>query len=308
MALGNIDRVLCFAKDPQSGRVLSLDRLQERFGFEPDGTNFYYGINRQNRDRFTVDGAALNQISHRPFFDEMLAALQTSEAQEKTVVLGVEPPQQSDPFGFVAESEALVTSLAQELGQIQAAAREAGKSLNIAIRYASEMNDTSLSSGHQSNLYAGQPEKYKSSFRSVREIFRSQAPEILFAFSPAIRRDLNEPGLSSYWPGDDFVDLISCTWYIGASGQTQGAVAFMKAYALHREMKGKPFAIDELGGCETFVDNHGQEHGRNCDAVRGMMLRQLLELADEGIRFNYVTLFLEGKWGEDATRGFMANL
>src|SRR5262249_4484861 len=153
-------------------------------------------------------------LTHRPFFEQILAALQTSLAEEKTVVLGVEPPQQSDPFGFVAESESLVATLAQELGAFQAAAREAGKRLNIVIRYASEMNDVSLSSGVRANLYAGQPEEYKTSFRSVREIFRSQAPEIQFAFSPAIRRDLQEPVLSSYWPGDDFVDVISCTWYI----------------------------------------------------------------------------------------------
>lgn len=305
MRISNIDSVLCFDED--GGRVLSLDQLQERYDFEPDGTNFYYGINPENRDRFAIDGEALNRSTHRPFFEEILAALQTSPMQEKTLVLGVEPPQRSDPYSFVAESDSLVAALARELAEFQAAAGEAGKVLNIVIRYASEMNDTSLSSGVRSNLYAGQPENYRTSFRSVREIFRSQAPEIQFAFSPAIRRDLNEPVLSSYWPGDDVVDIISCTWYIGAPEQTQGAVAFFKAYVLHREMKGKPFAIDELGGCDTFTDAEGQIHGQNCDARLRMMLRNVVGLADEGIRFRYVTLFLEGKWGEDATLQFLPN-
>ena len=63
MQINNIDRVLCFAKE--SGQVRSLESLEGRYGFEPDGTNFYYGINPTNRDRFNGDGEALNRFSHR---------------------------------------------------------------------------------------------------------------------------------------------------------------------------------------------------------------------------------------------------
>lgn len=44
MNIGNIDRILLFAKDLK-GQILTLEQLRSKYGFEPDGTNFYYGLN-----------------------------------------------------------------------------------------------------------------------------------------------------------------------------------------------------------------------------------------------------------------------
>jgi hypothetical protein len=175
------------------------------------------------------------------------------------------------------------------------------KRLRVVVRYASEMNDTSISGGKQSNLYAGDPDGFKASFQDVRQIFDQTAPGVAFAFSPAIRRDLTEPNLHDYWPGDDAVDIISCTWYLGDTSQFNGAAAFFTAYVLHREGVGKPFAIDEMGGCQTVPLPGDQETGKDNDATLKRMSGVLQKLKQDGITFSYVTVFLNSKWGIDPT-------
>ena len=43
-------------------------------------------------------------------------------------------------------------------------------------------------------------------------MFQEEAPEVCFAFSPAIRTDLNEALIADYWPGDEYVYIVSGTW------------------------------------------------------------------------------------------------
>jgi len=302
MAIKNIRRILCFAKSIQNGvpgPVLSLPELESKYGFEPDGTNFYYGINDKNVQRVEQGDDALN-ATHKTFFQNMLAALDESAAPEKMVVLGVEPPQQSQPFAYVAQHLGLVRKLARELHELQQQPAPA-KRLLIRIRYASEMNDGKLKDPANHNKYAGLPEEYKASFREVRKVFREDAPDIRFAFSPAIRFDLKESALTAYWPGDEHVDVIAGTWYIGAPTQQAASTDFFRDYVLHRQGKGKPFGVDELGGCETFGDNEG----RKVDACVERMLKVITDLGPQNIEFEYVTLFLERKWGTGATLAFV---
>lgn len=292
----NVERILAFAKKEKGGPVMRLEGLKAEYGHDFDGTNFYYGINETNKKTFEHGGNALNG-THTAFFNDMRDALLGGEANEKIVVLGLEPPQVDAPYLFVDANLNLVTQLAVELNTYQRSAAENGKVLRIVIRYASEMNDRKLSSApNAGNRYAGDPESYKRSFQTVREVFRNNAPNVEFAFSPAIRRDLMEPGLSAYWPGDSHVDVISCTWYIGSENDFKRGAVFFQSYILHREMKGKPFGIDELGGCETV----GPGKGKNNDAFLQRMFEKIVDLEDEGIRFSYVTIFLESKWGTDA--------
>lgn len=98
MKLQNIDRILLFRTE--GGTELTLDAMQTKYGFDPDGCNFYYGLVPSNIANFTSTGNALIP-SHRAFFNAVLASLTKSPDDEKTVVLGFEPPD-ADPYGVVS--------------------------------------------------------------------------------------------------------------------------------------------------------------------------------------------------------------
>jgi len=291
MKLKNIDRVLLFRTD--RGVVLTFEELQTRYDIDPDGTNFYYGLNSQNLANFTQNGTALSQ-AHRAFFNAVLASLQNSQDDEKTVVLGVEPPP-TDSYRFVSENLALVTELATELADIQDQALSGGKRLNISIRYTSEMNAGDTPGWKD-------PAGYKSTFVQARTVFAAAAPRILFSFSPALRADIDESKITQYWPGDQYVDIIGGTWYTGSDAQRKASAATMRAYFLHRVGTGKPFALSELGGCNP---GPSPSQGVGNDEQLQGMLHELEALQIQNITFKYVTIFLDSKWGTDATLAFL---
>lgn len=288
MNIGNIDRLLVFRED-SAGYVLGLNQLQQRYGIDPDGTNFYYGINQANVDDSEGTACALNP-THRAFMDGLLAALQNSADDEKMLMLGVEPPGMSNPYTFVAAHIDLVERLADDLNQYQQQALKFGKRLNIVVRYASEMNDGDQSQGNN-------PTGFKSTFVQVRHAFTQRAPKVLLAFSPALRADLPEELIAQYWPGDQYVDIISGTWYIGAPSQTTASEANMRAYFIHRIGAGKGFGLDEVGGTNAS--------GTANDAVLQRMLHDIEALQIQNVSFKYATLFLANKWGSDATLAFI---
>lgn len=288
MQLKNIDRLLLFREAPD-GHVLTLDELRGQYTIDPDGTNFYYGINQQNANDSAGTSSALNP-THRAFLNSFLASLTASADDEKTLVLGLEPPNQDKPYAFVASNLDLVERLAGDLSNFQEQARNQGKRLNISVRYASEMNDGGQTQGHD-------PAAYRSTFVQVRQIFSKAAPSILFAFSPALRADLPEELIGQYWPGDAYVDVVGGTWYIGSSAQSPASLANMRAYFLHRVVAGKAFAIDELGGCNAA--------GAGNDVMLQQMLHDIEALQLQAVTFRYVTIFLQGKWGSDATLAFL---
>lgn len=288
MRLQNIDRLLLFRTE--NDRVLTLEQLQAKYGLPPDGTNFYYGINQTNVDAFAGSGSASALSAwHRGFFDAVLQSLAAGADDEKTVVLGVEPPSDANTpyqYDFVTAHLDLVRRLAADLADIQAQALDGGKRLNIAVRYASEMNDK------HSN-----PAKYKASHIAVRTAFQELAPAVLFTFSPALRADLAESAISDYWPGSQYVDLIGGTWYVRGAEQRAPSTANMRAYFVHRVAAGKPFALSEMGGGDV-------QYQRNDDMLRAM-LHELEALQLQNVSFKYVTLFLASRWGTDATLGFL---
>jgi hypothetical protein len=291
MQLKNIDRILLFRTDA-AGTVLTLEELQTRYGIDADGTNFYYGLG-PNLASFAKTGQALS-ASHRVFFDAVLSSLSASPDDEKTVVLGVEPPD-TDSYAFVAANQPLVTQLATELAAIQAQALTGGKRLNIVVRYTSEMNagDTK---GWQD------PAGFKATFVQSRSAFAKAAPSILFSFSPALRADIDESQIAQFWPGDQYVDVIGGTWYTGSDAQRAASTATMRAYFLHRVGSGKPLALSELGGW-----NPGPLPGQvsQNDEQLQAMLHDLEALQLQNVTFKYVTFFLDGKSGTDATLAFL---
>lgn len=288
MKLANIDRVLLFRED-EHGRQFTMTELQKEFGFEPDGTNAYYGVNDANVKGFKATGKALAQ-KHRALFDDVQNALRASANDEKTLVLGLEPTQAPEPYAFVSANMDLIRQLAAELNAEQQTARSRGKRLNISIRYSSEMNDGGQIQGHN-------PADYISTFVEIRAVFKQIAPGVLFSFSPALRADLPESLIGQYWPGDENVDVIGGTWYVGSPEQRSTSVANMTAYFLHRIGAGRPFALSEVGGCDSA--------GANNDAVLSDMLHELEALQLRGVSFKYATVFLASRWGTDATLAFL---
>src|SRR5262249_13181802 len=137
MKVANINRLLLFRNE--EGEELTQGQLTTRFGFEPDGSNLYYGFNSINLDHFLSTGQALNP-GHAGFFDDIQASFDIGGQSEKTVVLGVEPSA-PDTFDFVAVNRMMTRALARELNDEQSKARERGRRLPIVIRYASEMNE-----------------------------------------------------------------------------------------------------------------------------------------------------------------------
>ena len=293
MQIKNIHRLLLFREDPGQ-KPLTLEQLQARYGIDPAGTNFYYGINEANVADSDGLPSALG-ADHRAFLNSFLSSLKASPDDEKMLMLGVEPPDDASnknkPYAFVAAHIDLVERLANDLAQYQQQALAAGKRMNIVVRYASEMNDGSQSQGHD-------PVGYKSTFVQVRHAFTTKAPKILLAFSPALRADLPEELIAQYWPGDDYVDVISGTWYVGNNAQQAGSEANMRAYFRHRLDKGKAFGLDEVGGCTV-------EAGGGNDTMLQEMLHYIESLQMQKISFRYATLFLACKWGIDATLAFL---
>lgn len=286
----NINRLLLFAKDGDN--VMSFDEMQQQYGILPDGCNFYYGISDAAVQNLNDTGAALNE-THTAFFQRTVDALNNGNQPRLTVILGVEPAQPGGAqaaFDFVDNNLGLVGQLKTELAAYQARTGPR-KTLDIIIRFASEMNDPS------NGTYGSNPARYVQSFRNVKGVM-SQAPSFPMTFSPALRRDLaaSAGNLSAYWPGDQFVDRISCTWYVARDGDMNAAVDLMRGYYLHRVDKGLPFGIDELGGADGDADN---------DLVLKEMFDALGTLGAQEVTFDWVTVFLQGKWRTDATLAFL---
>src|SRR5688572_13095143 len=61
-----IKTLLYFAKD--GADVLPPDAAQKRWGFTPEGVNFYYGLNAGGLEHFRRTGSAMRE-NHRRFFE-----------------------------------------------------------------------------------------------------------------------------------------------------------------------------------------------------------------------------------------------
>jgi hypothetical protein len=301
MKVPNVDQLLVFKK--RGGDVMSLADLKKEFTFEPAGTNQYYSLNADNFTAFqqTDTHSALNLTQRAPF-DDVGSTLLDGPAAEKTVVLGLEPdvsfPHPNDPkkkeyvYGTAVAHPDLLEALAAELADMQQEAKDAGKRLTIILRYASEMNDTKLP-------LSGMVSGYKATFAAIREIFRRKAPTVPFSFSPALRADLSLANITPFWPGNRLVDVVAGTWYIGDPPvQRAAAIKLMTDYFTANKAAGKPFALSELGGCT--------KNGTGNDAVLKDMLAQLAAMRQHGVSFKYVTIFLEEKYGTDATLRFLS--
>lgn len=268
------------------------------------GTNAYYGISTTNVRFFDCSGGtqAMN-LRHVDLFKALVVNLLRSNVAEWTLNISLEPLEKVFPFVYVGQHWDLLAKLAAEIHGFQTTVRNdsSRKSLRVIIRYASEMNDTAADEhGKIYSTYAGEPAAFRETFRAVRTVFADAAPLVQFAFSPAIRKDLPEAAIAAYWPGDDVVDIVSGTWYVGDEDQFAGALANFTAHFRRWKNSGKPFGIDEFGGCRTLNRDTPNETGDQNDAFLQRMSGAIADLAAEGIGFQYASIFVNAKWGADA--------
>jgi hypothetical protein len=283
----NITDLVGFTK--LDDQVLRPSQWQPLYGFTPEGANFYVGVFTDTRDEYINTGQALNAY-HQSFFQDMVSEATTSPRRQTRVVLGLEPLHRPDPFGFVTGNLNFVAAIADALAGYQAQALAQQSTLDIVVRFASEMNDPG------NHTYGLRPAEYRDAFVRVRTLFRERAPQVSFCFSPALRRDLRDhyPDLPNYWPGDEFVDVIAGTWYVGNSGDFSAASDLLRRYCLHRLGSGKPFGIDELGGRTSEGLGFDLELERMFEFVDG--------LATDGVQFLYGTVFIQPpKWSDART-------
>jgi hypothetical protein len=295
MQISNVDRVLVFRLS--QGHVFTQAEIEENYPIVPDGSMNYFGVEDANLANLK-NGTAMSHDLHA-FMQDILDTLKVAEADEKIVILGVEPSAPGNPYEYVSTNIKLMRQLAADVKGYQSQAMAAGKKLTVVMRYASEMNGNG-------EVYSGlkYQDAFKNSFVEVRNAVKAVAPDVLFSFSPMINSDIHEDAIHGYWPGDDNVDIIGGTWYVhGDDPKPQQSTDNMIAYYAHRAGLGIPLAIDEFGGAlgsgDVYHDN---------DAVLPKMLDAIAGLKEQHqVSFRYGLIFLDDhKYGVDATLNFLS--
>ncbi|GGQ65222.1 glycoside hydrolase family 26 protein [Couchioplanes azureus] len=120
----------------------------------------------------------------------------------------------------------------------------------VVIRYAPEMN------GNWSPWAAGvngnTPGQYVKAWRHVVDLFRKAgATNVLWLWAPNIARGATVKGISQFWPGDDYVDLVGFTGYgVGSSVfgfEPSASETFDPTMKLLAPYKKKPVILAETG-------------------------------------------------------------
>ncbi len=320
MPLGHIEQVL-FQKNKRVPTAVGAEivpitqgEFRREYGFPADGANLYYGVNPWQVEQFRREGTAL-RAKHRNQLRDLCDTLLASDVPAMSLNLGLEPRDLMAPYPFLEQQPDLLEALAGEIHAFQEEARKRDKTLQIFIRYASEMNEATLNPhdqpwGRKGSLLddTEQQEHYRRTFRSTRALFRKAAPRVEFAFSPVLHRGIQGPRfdiIEKYWPGDEHVDVISCTWYARRKTETDAeslelSAAPLRKYFTERMGRQRPFALDEIGG----VTGQGKE-ARGNDAVLLRMLEVLTAPPLHTLKYRYVTFFLDADWGRDARLEFL---
>jgi hypothetical protein len=303
-----------------------MEEFTNHYALPPDrpmhGVNIYYGVLKPEEATPPVPGTAL-QVHHQKQLDDVLANLLAKpELSLATVNIVIEPLDKNDPYGVLTQQLEQIKQLARDLNGYQTRAfEESGgeKRLQIVIRYASEMNGINLDPtsqpwGRSPGIdVKKQQENFRKTYVQVWEQFRVLAPDILFAFSPILHRGVERDFdlIAGYWPGDDQVDVLSCTWYAryndpgehddeDRTAVSEVARLFRKYLELFSGKK-KPIGIDEIGG------TRGEgPRARDNDCVLMELLAALPPFTAEQPLL-YVTFFQDADWAKDARLSFLVD-
>lgn len=287
---------LLYRQHDSGGRLLLPDEFARQRGFEPAGFNMYVGITPE-----FVERSPVLLPSHQGELRAALDWLKSSGQRSKRVNISLAPLFPVDLahsercYALVDEERCLlqIERLARELAAYQKEARGFGKTLDIVVRYASEMHDPAtlrqpygrpVGEDGQGLPWGVHARAFQKSFVGVAARFARMG--IRVSFSPALRADIQGADyarIRDYWP--EGVKALSATWYVGSAGDFEGAVETLDRFL--RDYRGRlPFGLDEIGGAEV-------SGGPGSDKVLRPMWETALARKVDSLSF-----FLLERWGD----------
>jgi len=283
-----IDNLLAFDKvgHVREGDQVNLLDLRQLYGPNIRGTNMYWGFEAPNLDLPAGQGLDGTKMQ---FIRDFTAGLGVGEIG--TIDLCLEPHgdhRSSESFAHVDAHLGKVRDLASDLVSLQSEAALEDKGLRFVIRFASEMNP------EPNNAWSGFPDDFQRSWVNVWNAIKGVSHDLLMNFAPGIELETRTDGndfhaIKMYWPGDDLVDIVGCTWYAGSGHAINPAKERLDEYFQFFSDKGLPYCVSELGGtCDKALKL------RSTQVVQSMF-RHLLNF-DSDQHLSHATLFLVEDW------------
>lgn len=272
-------------KHIRAGTAYTAQELIDAFGPCLAGTNLYFGVKPDNANLNAFEANSMPSIQ---------SWIDLLPARDFTLMLGVEPNDDKTLTGeqqlqYVIDHIEIVEKLGERLNELMTA----NPRMRVVVRYASEMNPGT------GNRYAGFPAKFKESYKKVHKALKDANLNILMSFSPGINQNPTR-NLTPYWPGNEFVDLVGCTWYYaGDEDARRDAKQHLDDYLRTYATAARPPCIDEMGGAKRH-DYFGDNEPNYQD-----MFQHLLNLNLQGLALQHCTCFLGGDWGAGVTLDFL---
>lgn len=280
----------------------------EQAYFRPSGTNLYVEIGAM-LDRISLQKPALT-----PQHIAVIRDVQDN-VQNGIVSLSFEPSTGATPddcHALVINNPEGIRQFFSELANLFAL----GNGVRIYVRYAGEFN----SFGDANDIYAGSPEGYHKAIQIVNVarniVLAETGKKIDLTFCPTINPacgNFDGPGnllkcIHPYWPdnGRDIFDAYTCTWYCRPQPELNDPEQVLdlvfERFRVYAERMGLPLGFDEIGGSMITEANRLSGSKVRNDEMLEKMLNRLGEL---GGTIEFATIFLQEKWGADATLDFM---
>lgn len=293
----NITRFLAFDTNTHTrdGNRTPTDQL-EAASSEVKGTNDYYSLAANAQE---LPLRALPQAKQ----DRYLALVAASQHDEFTLMLGLEPPKLETPEACFIEATTSARLeqtklLGRDLALLQQQIRLTGKTLRVVIRIASEMNPQA------GNKWSGKSVPFKSAYRKLALALRAGAQaanhqsadgDFQLSFSPLINKNAALAKIKPYWPGDDVVDLVGCTYYSRDGDKHEDARKNLADYFREFAKNQRQCCIDEFGCGQK--PNLPVSRTANNAFYRSSIT--WLKGVDVSARVDHCTLFLLESWQGD---------
>jgi len=157
----------------------------------------------------------------------------------------------------------------------------------VTFRLLHEMNGSWFWWGTQTANHS--PELYVTLYRMTVDYLKDRTGNILFAWSPNVNLD------QSYYPGDDYVDVVGIDYYVPSKEQLKDALINLTSFA---EQHNKVAAFTETG--------EQQYHSNNPDFWTDNIL-SVIEEGGEEIKIAWVLSWFNAPWDSSQDNLFIPN-
>lgn len=309
------------------GALVLPSQSAQHFGFRSDGLNLYHHFTQESINKFKAQGVTTLLSSNDRFILKSLVdwlKVPTTVQTEVTVIWSIEPRAPiANPYSLINKNGEYFTALGGEMQASNALLKDDGKSIRFVIRFAAEMND-SPQDWRRGNKNI-KPADFINGYKDVRGFFRAVSDKFQMCFSPAIRADVDVSIIPGYFPGWANVDVVAGSWYYGGklslSKSQKNLLAYFRNCAAEAAGKGFTplYGLDEIGGSTQSTMFWTAQNGPSpvLDADSGQpvqiffgdmregighlsilpeMFKTLGSLKNNGVNFDYVTLFMQQQW------------